>query len=300
MLPSGLQHSCYLFISLQIPPQISSLSTWLQRSKWDRVGSVAFVLLGKHSHHNFFEEMSVLWLTVFRFFPCICLIAASSGCCSREQRLAAVRVSLQEPSKTLEHLPQLQEVTGQFSPAHCQEQARGSLHGVAPRRCAHGCSHRCVVQAFCSQAWAEWSAFSSTSGFLAGPDMKHHSSSSQVSQIYLIYKLREDLTLLHATEHQNTFPILIDSSTLSLIWTVLFAVIFFLTFLSIIVWLHMVNENCCMQRVLFCYQLISGSLAGFWNKPEVVAVISFLLENFPFPQGSVQGNILVCSHKSTM
>lgn len=112
MLPSGLQHSCYLFISLQIPPQIPSLSTWLQRSKWDRVGSVAFVLLGKHSHHNFFEEMAVLWLTVFRLFPCICLIAASSGCCSQEQRLAAVRVSLQEPSKTLEHLPQLQEVTG--------------------------------------------------------------------------------------------------------------------------------------------------------------------------------------------
>lgn len=58
---------------------------------------------------------------------------------------------------------------------------------------------------------------------------------------------------------------------------------FFLPFLSAMVWLHTVNENCCMQRALFCYRLNSRSLAGFWKKPEVVAVISFLLENFPFP-----------------
>lgn len=39
---------------------------------------------------------------------------------------------------------------------------------------------------------------------------------------------------------------------------------------------------------------------GFWKKTEVVAVISFLLENFPFPQGTLQGNMLVCSHTLTM
>lgn len=54
-----------------------------------------------------------------------------------------------------------------------------------------------------------------------------------------------------------------------------------------------------MQRALFCYQLNSCSLDGFWKEPDVVAVISFLLENFPFPQGNVQGNMLVCSHMFT-
>lgn len=59
--------------------------------------------------------------------------------------------------------------------------------------------------------------------------MKHISGTPgtpQVSQIYLVYKLKEDLALLDATEHQSTLPILIDSSSPSLILTVLFAVFF--------------------------------------------------------------------------
>jgi len=111
--------------------------------------------------------------------------------------------------------------------------------------------------------------------------MKHISGipgTPQFSQIYLVYNLKEDLALLHVTEHQSTLPVLINSSTLSLMFTVLFAVVFFLTFLSVTVWLHKVNENCCMQRALFCYQLNSHSLADSWKKPEAVAVISFLLE----------------------
>lgn len=302
MLLSRLQHSFYLFISLKIPPQIPSLSTWLQSSKWDRVGNgLLFCLENIHTITSLKKWLCYDW-QFSDFFACIWLIEASSSCCSWEQRLAAVRVSLQDPVKTLDHLPQLQQVTPwDGSPLHadrpkpknfCME--RASCH------CAHGCSHCCTVHTSCSQPRAECSAFSSTSGFLSGPDMKHHSSMSQVSQINLIHKLREDLMLLHATKHQNTFLTLTDDSTPSLISTVLFVVVFFLTFLSIIVWLHMVNENCCMQRVLFCYQLNSGSPAGFWNKPEVVAMISFLLENLPFPWGSVQGNILVCSQKFTV
>lgn len=62
------------------------------------------------------------------FFPCICLIAASRGCCSWEQRLAAARVSLQEPSKTLECLPQLQEVTPWAGSSLHTDQDQGSLH----------------------------------------------------------------------------------------------------------------------------------------------------------------------------
>lgn len=243
--------------------------------------------------------MAALWLTVFRFFfPCICLIAASSGCCSWEQRLAAVRVSLQEPSKTLEHLPQLQQVTPwDGSPLHTDRPMPKDLcmEGTTCHY-VHDCSHCCIVQTSCSQPCVEWSAFFP---LLASCLVLIWSitSTPQVSQIYLIYKLRKDLTLLHATKHQNSFPVLIDSSTPILISTFLG---FFLTFLSIIVWLHMVNENCCMQRVLLCYQLNSCCLTGFWNKPEVVTVISFLLENFPFPQGRVQGNMLVCSYKFTM
>lgn len=83
-----------------------------------------------------------------------------------------------------------------------------------------------LMHTSCSQPCAECSASSSTSGFLSGPDMKHHSSASQVSQINLIYKLREDLMLLRATKHQNTFLTLTDDSTPSLISTVLFAVVF--------------------------------------------------------------------------
>lgn len=58
--------------------------------------------------------------------------------------------------------------------------------------------------------------------------MKHLSgtpATPQVSQIYLIYKLKEHLALLHATEHQKTLSILIDNSTPSVILTVLFAVV---------------------------------------------------------------------------
>lgn len=59
--------------------------------------------------------------------------------------------------------------------------------------------------------------------------MKHLSATPgtpQVSQIYPIYKLKEDLAPLHAAEHQSTLPILIDNSTPSLILAVLFAVAF--------------------------------------------------------------------------
>lgn len=299
MLPAGLQHSSYLFISPKIPPQIPSLSTWLQSSEWDRVGSVPFVLLGKPSHHHFFGEMAALWLTVFRFqiFPCICLMAAFSGCCSWGWRLAAVRASPQEPSRTLEHL--LEEVTP-WGGAPLHTDRPKSKHGkrVTPHGCAHGCScwYRCAELLLSGMGWLECLLFHF---WLIDWPLTWTPATPQVSQIYLIYKLKEDLALLHATEHQRTLSILIDNSTPSVILTVLFAVVSSSYFFNFFLWLHMVNENCCMQRALFCYQLNSHSLAGFW-KPEVVAVLSFLLENFSFPQGNVQGNMLVCSHTFTM
>lgn len=218
MLPSGLQDSFYLFISLKIPPQIPSLSTWLQSSKWDRVGSGhLFYLENIHTITSLKKWLCYGW-QLSDFFPCICLIAASSGCCSWEQRLTAATVSLQGPSKTLEHLPQLQGRTEHHGMVLlCTLTKPEDLcMGGAPCHYAHSSSHCCIVQTSCSQPCAEWSAFSSSSGCLSGPNMKHHSSTPQASHIYLIYKLREDLTLLHATEHQNSFSILIDNSTPSL------------------------------------------------------------------------------------
>lgn len=173
--------------------------------------------------------MAVLWLTVFRFFSLHLfdrslqrlLQLGAEACCSQSQP-AGIWKDLWAPASATGS-----NAMGWFSSAHWQAQALGSLHRISPCHYAHGCSHCCMVQTSCSQAWPEWSAFSSTSGFLAGHDMKHHSSNPQISQIYLIYKLREGLTLLHATERQNTSPTLIDNSTPSLTSTVLFVVVFF-------------------------------------------------------------------------
>ena len=253
--------------------------------------------------------MAVLWLTVFRFqvFSCICLIAAFSSCCSWEWRLAAVRASLQEPSRTLEHLPQPEEMTPwDGAPLHTDRPKRKDL-------CMGKELHLTVVpvvaqvaadvQTSCSQVWAEWSAFSSTSDLLTGhwheislwypwypsglTDLPHLQAERRPGTV-AYHRAPEHSPCTHRQLHSK-FNI-----------NCFICCGFFLTFLSVIVWLHTVNENCCMQRALFCYQLNSRSLAGFFQKPEVVAVISFLLENFPFPQGSVQGNMLVCSHTFTM
>lgn len=57
-------------------------------------------------------------------------------------------------------------------------------------------------------------------------DMKRLSgapATPQVSQIYLIYKLKEDLALAHTIKLQSTLPALSDNSTPSLISSGLFA-----------------------------------------------------------------------------
>lgn len=125
MLPSGLQDSFYLFISLEIPPQIPFLSTWLQNSKWDRIGSgLLFCLENIHTNTSLKKGPRYDW-QFSDFFPWTCLIAASGGCCSWEQRLAAVRASLQQPCETLE----LQQVTLWVGSPLLTAQAQGSLHG---------------------------------------------------------------------------------------------------------------------------------------------------------------------------
>lgn len=155
----------------------------------------------------------------------------------------------------------------------------------------------------CSQVWAEWSAFSSTSDLLTGHWYETYlwypwHLSGLTNLPHLQAERGSGTAGCHRAPEHSPYTHWQLQSKFNI--DCFICCIFFLTFLSVILWLCTVNGNCCVQRALFCYQLNIHSLAGFWKKPEVVAVINFVLENFPFPQGSVQWNMLVCIHTFTM
>lgn len=111
-----------------------------------------------------------------------------------------------------------------------------------------------------SHIWDEYSAFPSTSVFLT----EHSVVATGTSGLANLSHLEDERKSGTAACHKAPEPSLYTYQQFlsSLILTVLFAVLFFLTFFLAIVWLHTVNENCCVQRALFCYQLNSCSLAS--------------------------------------
>lgn len=99
MLPSGLQDSFYLFISLEIPPQIPFLSTWLQNSKWDRIGSgLLFCLENIHTNTSLKKGPHYDW-QFSDFFPLNLfdsslqrlLQLGAEACCSQSQPAATLQ-----------------------------------------------------------------------------------------------------------------------------------------------------------------------------------------------------------------
>lgn len=144
MLPAGLQHSFYLFISLKIPPQNPFLFNLTAELQMGQSRQHHFCFAWKPITTPLLWRNGCVMTDSFQFFPAFhsslqwLLQPGVEACCSQSQP-AGTQQDLGVPALSKGDTP------GCYTSARWQVQEQGSLHEetVTSWHCAHGCSYCC-------------------------------------------------------------------------------------------------------------------------------------------------------------